>query len=238
MIKEAIDKIIALSAVDTKIIDANGLKHVLLQQAEHMRCIGPPEHDTLSIHTLTGLADWIENTKETPDFIHVVNERQVKVITEADAKFRQREVFIDCEMTHINGFGFGNWYDIDSFIINLQCKFVHDTELLALIQSVSKVSGELVVTAEDDGTAQTVTVKDAIGRLAEQKMNPIVTLRPYRTFAEVEQPQSAFLLRLKKTGGDLPSVALFEADAGQWRNDAISSIASFLEGKKLGVIIA
>ena len=53
--------------------------------------------------------------------------------------------------------------------------------------------------------------------------NP-VTLAPYRTFLEVEQPASKFIFRIKE-GGQL---ALFEADGGAWQHEAILNIKNYL----------
>ena len=54
--------------------------------------------------------------------------------------------------------------------------------------------------------------------------NPAV-LKPYRTFVEVEQPESKFVFRMQ-TG---PEMALFEADGGAWRIQAMKNIKEYLE---------
>ena len=46
-------------------------------------------------------------------------------------------------------------------------------------------------------------------------------LRPYRTFKEIDQPESQFLLRLNENG----NIGLFEADGGMWKLEAKKSIA-------------
>ena len=56
--------------------------------------------------------------------------------------------------------------------------------------------------------------------------NP-VTLRPYRTFNEVEQPASQFVFRINK----LANLALFEADGGKWKLEAVESIANYLKNE-------
>jgi hypothetical protein len=56
--------------------------------------------------------------------------------------------------------------------------------------------------------------------------NPVM-LQPYRTFREVGQPQSEFLVRLQ-SGEKLPTVAVFEADGGSWQVEAIQKIVRFL----------
>ena len=68
-----------------------------------------------------------------------------------------------------------------------------------------------------------VAFKDA------SKVSPYWTLLPYRTFREVDQPASLFLLRLSKSGGDKPRFALYEADGGSWQIEAVERIKSYLE---------
>ena len=58
-------------------------------------------------------------------------------------------------------------------------------------------------------------------------VKPRVALRPFRTFLEVEQPESEFLLRLDDNG----NVGLFEADGGMWAQAAKANILAYFEDK-------
>lgn len=49
-------------------------------------------------------------------------------------------------------------------------------------------------------------------------------LRPYRTFQEVEQPESTFLIRV-----DERSIRFIGADGGMWKLKARQTIKEFLE---------
>ena len=51
------------------------------------------------------------------------------------------------------------------------------------------------------------------------------TLAPFRTFSEIEQPESSFVLRVNDRG----RVGLFEADGGAWRNTAMLRIKEYLD---------
>ena len=64
--------------------------------------------------------------------------------------------------------------------------------------------------------------------------NP-VTLAPFRTFRDVAQPASLFVLRVQG-GGETPNVALFEADGGAWRLAAIENIKKWLEENITGEV--
>ena len=55
-------------------------------------------------------------------------------------------------------------------------------------------------------------------------VRPIVKLKPYRTFSEVDQPESEFLLRLSEGA----RVALYEADGGAWTLQARRNVADYL----------
>jgi hypothetical protein len=51
---------------------------------------------------------------------------------------------------------------------------------------------------------------------------------PFRTFRELDQPEGEFLLRLRSGAGDLPMVALYQAEGIAWELTAIESIHSWL----------
>ncbi|PFR65873.1 hypothetical protein COK29_26730, partial [Bacillus cereus] len=53
--------------------------------------------------------------------------------------------------------------------------------------------------------------------------NP-VSLQPYRTFVEVEQPKSNFIFRMK----DGPRCSIHEADGGAWKLQAMNNIEDYL----------
>jgi hypothetical protein len=54
-------------------------------------------------------------------------------------------------------------------------------------------------------------------------------LSPYRTFRELNQPESAFIFRMRGGGeGKAPQCALFEADGGKWKLDAVQAIKLWL----------
>ncbi|OSB00487.1 hypothetical protein B2H85_13365, partial [Clostridium botulinum] len=58
-----------------------------------------------------------------------------------------------------------------------------------------------------------------------------VTLAPYRTFPEIEQPLSRFIFRMQQG----PSAAIYEADGGAWRNQAMQRIKAYLEEELKGI---
>ena len=64
------------------------------------------------------------------------------------------------------------------------------------------------------------------------EIKPRVMLRPFRTFLEVEQPESEFLLRVDPDEG----IGFFEADGGIWKLEAKKNIADYFL-KNMGDLI-
>lgn len=94
--------------------------------------------------------------------------------------------------------------------------------LLDLLSRISKDNG---VTTNDNGVSQTVEARQGIALKTKETVRPRVLLRPFRTFQEVEQPESEFLLRLDEEG----NIGLFEADGGMWKLKARQTVKAFLE---------
>ena len=107
----------------------------------------------------------------------------------------------------------------------LQSSFVDVGDKKALLQYTGLVQDENVKSIGDDGISQQVTVKTGVASVAQAVVPNPVSLAPYRTFPEVEQPVSKFIFRMQ----DGPRAALFEADGGAWRNTAIKNIKEYLE---------
>ena len=82
----------------------------------------------------------------------------------------------------------------------------------------------------DDGISQRVTVRDGVVRVNDVVIKNPVYLRPFRTFCEIDQPESPFILRIKNSDGKgVPEIALYEADGGLWKHRAIQGIQAYLD---------
>ena len=97
--------------------------------------------------------------------------------------------------------------------------------LLFLLEA--SLSRQNSVKSEDNGLTQSCEVRKGIQLKATEVIRPIVKLCPYRTFMEVEQPESEFLLRVRDGG----EVGLFEADGGMWKLQAKNNIKSFFDNQ-------
>ena len=61
-----------------------------------------------------------------------------------------------------------------------------------------------------------------------------MTLQPFRTFVEVAQPESEFLLRINDRG----EIGFFPADGGVWKLEATRNVAAYFEDKLKDMIEA
>lgn len=112
-------------------------------------------------------------------------------------------------------------------IIELRSKFSPGPGVDYLLDLLSRMSKDSGVTTRDNGVSQEVEARQGVSLKALVQVKPRVALRPFRTFLEVEQPVSEFLLRLDDDG----NVGLFEADGGMWQQTAKASIAAYFEDK-------
>ena len=112
-------------------------------------------------------------------------------------------------------------------IVELQSLYAVTPDRDYLLSLLSRIDVNQGVSSMDNGISQEVSVKTGAVLKEQTMVQPIVHLQPYRTFLEVEQPASDFLLRLDKEGHP----ALYEADGGAWKLEAKRSIAAYLAEK-------
>lgn len=182
---------------------------------------------TLNLSTLNSLVDYLKSDLNSINkkrlMIVVENPTQI-IVCEHDDEDLDRNVLVTVEAITPQVI-FGRYEAASDFNIILQSKFVDSDDRATVIEFASALKIENGSEIIDDGISQTATIKQGVASLAKAKAPNPVTLRPYRTFAEVEQPESQFIFRINQRA----EMALFEADGGKWRLDAIKNIANFLK---------
>lgn len=196
-----------------------------------------PMPDALNINTLTGIVDFIGGIDGIgPDkaMIHVASEKDVTLIGALAGVFRNRDTYVHAKYANPT-FKFGNWMDLESFIINIQAGFVQDDMTATILKVVGNLKDETVTNFSDDGKTQAVTAKTGIAMVTKVAVPSPITLCPYRTFMEIEQPASSFIFRMRQQGnGQQPACALFEADGKAWELEAMQRIKKWLEANAKG----
>lgn len=230
MLKAAIEKILSLSEPHMLEIGGETYTDKSLERIPHERTAHP-----LEAHTLTAILDYIttgcDELVEDIDrkfVIHVADHAHVNLYHELNGD-KARECLLECSVSP-KTFPFGRWMSTEDFIISMQAHFVPDFYVSDLIKLVGNVVDENSITTADDGVSQKVTARSGISLVQQVNVPNPVTLAPYRTFNEIEQPESNFVFRVRK-GASGVEAALFTADSNAWVNDAILDIRDFLASK-------
>ena len=206
-----------------------GGSNFVIDEAGHYYRIKPRVYnakDPLRIKTLTWLVDYIKSNlerKEAKLLLHIEKPDEVSLIGLL-AEDGSREYLASAQAI-VPRFNFDYYLDIEEFNVALQSVFAPTADRDILLKVVGNLKEDNVKTTGDDGISQAVTIKTGVATAADVKVPNPVTLAPYRTFIEVKQPESKFIFRMK----DGPRGAIFEADGGAWRNQAILNIKTFLE---------
>lgn len=222
MIKEAIQYLVSLK--DNKTYNINGDTY-----SDHDLFRIEPHVDRPSTICVTGLDSIIKLVRNELDmfenlplFIRVDGARTVSVFSTYDDVMRRDGLYeATCD---VPGFRDG-FREYEKAIIELRSLFVPGEGVDYLLDLLSRISKNNGVTTSDNGVSQEVEARQGISLKAMVAVRPRISLRPYRTFLEVEQPESEFLLRLDNDG----NVGLFEADGGMWKLEAKKNICSFFE---------
>ena len=229
MLKEAIEKIVSLAKPG--MYEINGDTYA----TEDLVRIAPytERPEKTSFTSLDGVVKAIKaeiNRAEIakPVFVNVAAHDSVVVFTTFRSDNLERDyLYIAKPMLPER---FNRWSSHDDAIIMLRSQFIQSEDIAYLLDLLSRISNEDTVTSDDNGLTQKVSATTGIAIRAYAEIRPRVTLAPFRTFLEVGQPESEFILRLKagnRESGAQPQIGLIEADGGAWKLAAKSNIANY-----------
>jgi len=193
-----------------------------------------PKISPLEINTLTGMVDYLaqrpDNTvvDDSDMFILIKSPSLVYVMTEIYGQFNERQTILKASFTP-KPFNFGQWHDLESFIIAVQTFFIQTDVTAAILKITGNMACGTTVERMDDGVTQQVKARTGIARVEHVNLPNPVTLRPYRTFLEIDQPPGQFVFRMRQAKDNQIECAIFEADCGLWQLAAINSIYEWLK---------
>lgn len=199
-----------------------------------------PKAEPLTVSTLTGLMDYVIGCAEDYDngygrkmVFHIEDPRTVSFFTTLDGE-RKRETLCVAK-AEVNEFPFDRWIDRDSFIISLQSNFEANEDRDLIMKFAGNAMKQNEVAYADDGITQTATMKMGAASTANVQVPNPVTLKPYRTFQEVAQPETKYVFRMSDKNGI--QFMLTDASNGIWKNEAIYHIKTWIydELQKSGV---
>lgn len=137
-----------------------------------------------------------------------------------------RQVYYEAHATDVPGWDQKVTLGFEEAQIALRTRFQETPDTVYAMKLVSDISLGAKVIYNDNGIATTITTQKGVVLQTNEQIRPLVKLRPYRTFQEVEQPESIFLIRVSDRG-----ISFIEADGGMWRLTVRETIKKYLEGR-------
>ena len=191
-----------------------------------------PTAEPLAVYSLGAIRDYVTANRDAVELgkvvAHVVSPQIVALSGPLQERARNRETYVKATALNLTDGFLGRFMAIDEFIIGLLTRFAESDDRAKVLKLLGNVKHEQVKTSQDDGVTQTVSAKVGIVLSADVPVPNPITLVPYRTFREVEQPSSLFVLRVNWKSSGMPDVGLFEAGGGAWRLIAIDKVRDWL----------
>ena len=234
MIKEALKYIVGLSCPTIQKIGDETYSDKQLNRISYV-----PRAKSIEMNTLSSLIDYIKSGVDSfcdQMIIHVQSPTRVCMYSALDCE-REREYVVEVN-AQLPRFAFDQFQDHEAFCIGVQSKCIDDpkTDKALLLRFAGTVEAGSVAEYGDDGVSQKATVKTGIASKGEALVPSPAILKPFRTFVEVEQPESSFIFRMKEDKySKAIQCALFEADGGAWKLEAMQSIKAYLDSELEGI---
>ena len=225
MIKEALQYIVGLGKANVQEVHGDQYSDKPLHRIDPYI----PMASSLKVRTLTSLLDYIIGgiDEMRPTMIVAVESPTTVRLYSQLYKNRDREYMMVAEAM-LPSFSFNQFINQENFCISLQSKFIQNEDRDLLLKFAGTVEAGTVAQYGDDGVSQKATVKTGIASKGDAIIPNPVRLKPYRTFLEVDQPESEFIFRMREDRGI--ECAIFEADGGAWAIEAMENIKAYLQG--------
>ena len=222
MLKDFVNRIVALAAPTTVEVDGSvycNQELTFIQDKKPMpRCI--------DLTGLDSVCKMVRNEAEHVGlqiFIQVKDYKSVSVFTSLDGD-EDRLYLYKC-VADTPAVTTDRFMPYENAVIELRSLYIPNEGTKYLLNLLSSISNESKVTSSDNGVTQQVEARSGIALNSMVKVEPRVSLQPFRTFIEVAQPESEFLLRINDKG----QIGLFPADGGVWKLEATRYIAGYFE---------
>lgn len=226
MLKEAIEKILDI-ATPTILDREDGTFAVSAYNVTQIR----PELDlpeTIKLTSLDALVKLVRTEAakvEIPLYITIPSHLCVTCFGHPNKALREhRQTYYEVNATDVPGWDAQQKLPFDQAAVALQTRFQEGGDREYTLRLLSQITTGAKVTYNDIGVATTVVTSKGVSLQENSQIRPLVRLRPYRTFQEVEQPEGLFLIRIDERG-----ISFTEADGGMWKLEARKTIAKYLE---------
>lgn len=222
MLRDFVNKLMELAAPTTIEVDGSVYSN---QELVHIQDKKPMPR-CIDLTGLDSICKMVRNEAELVGlqiFIQVKDYKSVTVFTSLDED-DDRLYLYKC-VADTPAVTSDRFMPYEKAVIELRSLYIPNEGTKYLLQLLSSISNESKVTSSDNGVTQQVEARSGIALSSMVKIEPRVTLQPFRTFIEVEQPASEFLLRINERG----EIGFFPADGGVWKLEATRNVAGYFE---------
>lgn len=221
MLREAIEKIIEIA--QPKIVDINGKTYASANMKEVRPAVDMPE--ALTLKSLDALVQMVKNDTAEILFVSVEAHNRVRVfgLLDEDNRYLRKEFYI-AEASDVPGWDKEVKLPFDQASVALMTRFQDSEDREYALRLLSQITTGAKITYTDNGIASTIVTQKGAALAQNMTIRPLVRLRPYRTFQEVEQPEGIFLIRI-----DEKCITFTEADGGMWKLTARKTVKAWLE---------
>ena len=199
-LRDALEYVVDLKDNEEKIVRSYEDKEYFDAKAHDLRELDPRRYPKpLELSSLTSLVEYIrKQLDETGEYanliVHVTEHDAVEVKTELDDESRRRVLAVVKAITP--EIRYKHFMDVESFNIMMQSNFIPDGDYDVVLNYASAIKIDKGAEIADNGVSQVTTIKTGVSTLQLAKAPNPVTLKPYRTFHEVDQPESKFVFRI------------------------------------------
>ena len=197
MIKEALEYLMDLADNPT-VEDSSGEREWIKGGYTE---IVPPVPAALRFYSLTAFIDFIQ-MEEARDvaFIYVASPTDVASISILNGR-NQRAHYATAAPMIDGTFETAHWMNQERFVTDVQAFFSEDSpDKDALLKVAGNIRKHDTTTLEDDGISQQVATAAGVASQALETIPNPVTLRPFETFPEIDQPLRQYIVRFR--GGE------------------------------------
>lgn len=228
MIKAAIEKIQEMA--EHKIQDVNG--RTFFFHGHDYDEIQPEVFlpELIELNSLDAMVKMVKTEAmkkfQAPFYITIPSPTNVHCFAQPEGEDKRfvRARYYTAMATDVPGWKTSEQMNFEEAMIALRTRFQDTEDTIYALKLLSDITTGSKVTYNDNGIATSVVTRKGIDLQTNAPIKPIVSLRPYRTFQEVEQPASDFLIRINDRG-----ILFTEADGGMWKLTARNTIKNYFE---------
>lgn len=230
MLKEMIEKIEQMAKPE--VYDVEGHTYAIGEDGEAREII--PEavyQECLLLNSLDALVQMVRTEGVSVDrsadklYLSVKDHMTVACFGHPQKDLREARIsYYEAQAKDVPGWDSEVKMPFDKAAVALQTRFQEGGDRDYTLTLLSQITCGAKVTYNDIGVATTVVTQKGVSLQQNSTIRPLVKLRPYRTFQEVEQPEGLFLIRIDERG-----ISFTEADGGMWKLSARKTIRAYLE---------